>query len=108
VTQKFNPLSGNFDLVVDVFNVESQSGVFTAVSGKTYLVDTSGGVSTITLPALAPKAFVRVKDKGDANTNNITVNTPGAETIDGASSDIINSDFGSIVYVSDGVSWFKL
>lgn len=95
-------------VIADVFNITSSSGVFTAVVNNTHLVDTSGGVATITLPAAVTDTFVRIKDKGNANTNNITVNTPAAETIDGAASDVINSDYGSIVYVCDGTNWYKL
>lgn len=114
---KFNPFTGNFDEVkdisakieiTDIFNVTSSSGVFTAVVNTTHLITTSGGVATVTLPALATDTFVRIKDLGDANTNNITVGTPGAETIDGSATDVISSDYGSVVYICDGSGWFKL
>lgn len=95
-------------VIGDVFNITSSSGVFTAVANQTHLVDTSGGVATVTLPAASSGVFVRIKDKGDANTNNISVLTPGAETVDGAASDVIDSNFGSVVYVSDGTNWFLL
>ena len=108
VTSAIQTQLGTKAVIGDVFNITSSSGVFTATVNETHLVDTSGGVATITLPAAVTDTFVRIKDKGNANTNNITVNTPGAETIDGAASDVIDSDFGSIVYISDGTNWFKL
>lgn len=112
--QYINSLSSNAQTqldskleIADIFSTVSSSGVFTATANKTHLVDTSGGTATVTLPAVAADIFVRIKDKGNSNTNNITVNTPIAETIDGAASDIIDSDYGSIVYVCDGTNWWK-
>ena len=113
----FNPFTGNFDKVedisakieiTDVFSVNSISGVQSLAINESYVVDISGGVGTLTLPAPATDVFVRVKDNGNANTNNITINPNAAETIDGAASHVINSDYGSVVLVSDGTNWFIL
>jgi hypothetical protein len=62
----------------------------------------------LTLPAPALDIFVRVKDNGNSEANNITINPNAAETIDGASSYVINSNYGSVVLVSDGTHWFLL
>ena len=91
-----------------VFNVNSISTNTTAAVNNTYLVDTSGGAVTVTLPAAGLNVFVRVKDVGSANTNNITIATPGAETIDGSASAIMDSNFESKTYVSDGTNWYIL
>ena len=91
-----------------IFDITSSSGTFTATANATHLVSTAA-VATVTLPAAATDVFVRIKDStGNANSNNITVNTPGAETIDGAANDVIDSDYASVVYVSNGTNWFKL
>lgn len=105
---KFNPFTGSFDTVTDTYKQESVSGAFNAVNGKSYLVDTSGGVGTPTLPAPAPGAFVRIKDSGfNANTNNITVTRNAAEDIDGVTANyVMNSDGETKVFVSDGTDWF--
>lgn len=72
------------------------------------LVDVSGGVSAITLPTavgIIGKEFI-VKDwKGNAASNNITIGTTGGQTIDGASSKVISSNYGSVKFVSDGANW---
>ena len=108
---KFNPFTSNFDTVNDavvVYDVVSISSNTSAVNGKTYLVDTGTAV-TITLPAPAANAFVRIKDStGESNTNNITVNPNAAETIDGAASFTIDSDFAAKIFVSDGTNWSVL
>lgn len=47
-----------------------------------------------------------VKDgKGDANTNNITVNTSSSQTIDGAASVIINTSYGRTRLYFNGTQW---
>lgn len=107
---KFNPFTGNFDevsIAPDVFSVISSSGTFTATANSTHLVNTSGASSAVTLPAAATNRYVYIKDNGNANTNNITV-TPASGTVDGAASDVIDSDYEAVVYVSDGTNWYKL
>jgi hypothetical protein len=46
-----------------------------------------------------------IKDgKGDAATNNITV-TPAAGTIDGSSTAVINTNYGSMQLIYNGTQW---
>ena len=74
-------------------------------------VDTTGGVVTITLSTgmVVAGSVIIVKDEGgNAGTNNITVDTEGSETIDGAATDTISSNFGSQGYYNDGANWFKV
>jgi len=53
--------------------------------------------------------FIFVKDESDgAGTNNITIATEGAETIEGASTAVINTDGGSKVMYADGSNLFLL
>jgi hypothetical protein len=93
-----------------IFDVSSISTNTNAVSGATYLVDVSGGAVTVTLPAPAVDAFVRVKDSsGSANTNNITVARNGSESIDGVAGNFtLDSNYESAVFVSDGTDWWRL
>jgi hypothetical protein len=94
-------------VIEDVFKVASSSGTFTAVADTTHIVNTSSTDATVTLPAAAANRFVRIKDNGNANTNNILVN-PASGNIDGSSEDTRDSDYASVVYVSDGTDWYKL
>ncbi len=91
--------------ITEVFSVLSSSGTFTATSNSTHLVDTSGGAASITLPAVSLSRFVHIKDKGNAEANNITI-TPASGTIDGSASLVISSNYGSVMLVSDGTNWF--
>jgi len=90
-----------------IFNVSSTSGNFTATNGITYLIDTTTLTSTVTLPAPLANAFVRIKDStGNSSTNNITINPNAAETIDGAATQSLNSNYAALTLISDGTNWF--
>lgn len=64
---------------------------------------------TITLASATVTAgrVVIIKDvSGGAGTNNIAVVTEGAETIDGAASVVIDTNYGVVRLYSDGSNWF--
>ncbi len=90
-----------------VDNVSVSSNI--TLQNKTLnLVDTSAA-RTLTLPAVDALLFITVKDvTGSASTNNITINTPGAETIDGAASFALDSDYMGVDIISDGTNYFVL
>jgi hypothetical protein len=66
-------------------------------------VDSTGGARTVTLPlvsVLTQTMPIVIKDVGNlAATNNITIARSGADTIDGATSKVINTNRGYITVV---------
>jgi hypothetical protein len=65
---------------------------------------------TITLKQNDSRAgrIIIVKDEsGAAATNNITIATEGAETIDGAATQVITANYGVGRFYSDGTNWFS-
>ena len=93
---------GLFDKVY----VSAKSTAFTAAVGFTYLINTGTAV-TVTLPAASANAAKVFKDStGGAGTNTITINRAGTATIDGATSQTIESNFGSLKIICDGTNWF--
>ena len=69
----------------------------------------TGAVTSLTLPTAQTVAgrTIIIKDAGGlAGTNNITVDTEGAETIDGGATAVISSNYSSINLYSDGSNWF--
>ena len=64
---------------------------------------------TVTLPAASgmPNRILIVKDEsGAAATYNITLNVTAGGTIDGSSSKVISTNYGSIEIYSNGSQWF--
>ena len=86
-----------------------QTADFNAVSGLRYMVDTTGGQVTATLPA-TPSSGNTIEFTNGATsfaTNNLILNRNG-ETIDGAASDLtVSSDpvGGILTLIYDGSSW---
>ena len=72
----------------------------------TYTTTGAVAIDLKTAQAVAGRHIV-IKDGGGlAGTNNITVSTEGAETIDGAATAVISTNYNSINLYSDGANWF--
>lgn len=71
----------------------------------------NGAVTSLTLPTAQTVAgrTIIIKDAGgNASVNNITIDTEGAETIDGSATLVINGDYDSETLYSDGSNWFRI
>ncbi|MCH8224874.1 MAG: hypothetical protein IIC97_03290 [Chloroflexi bacterium] len=92
-------------------HVAVTAATYTAKAGDRFIGVNRAGTVTITLPTSQLRAgrLYTIKDEsGAAATNNITVATEGAETIDGSATDTINQDYGAKAYYSDGSNWFTV
>ena len=80
---------------------------YTAAYGQTLLVNSSGGAVTINLPAaVAGGSSIVVMDVGGAaNTNNITLDPNGAETISGEATVEIDQDYKGLTLYALAGSW---
>lgn len=71
-----------------------------------YLIVDTTATRSITLPlansVTAGRIYIVKDSDGQSNTNNITVNVAGSDTIDGETSQVLNSDYGSWTIVTDG------
>lgn len=109
------------DLVVDgnatlsgalANHYNSQSGTtYTIATNDFYVGMSNSGARTVTLCAAnaVPAGFrLIIKDEnGNALTNNVTINRAGADTIDGATTATIATNYGVLSLISDGNSkWF--
>ena len=97
-------------LVYSNTTVKTTSGNVTCINESQVVVKKdSGAATTVTLPAtLMTGQTVIVKDgKGDAATNNITIQPDGvtATTIDGASTYVINANYGAVALTWNGTEW---
>jgi hypothetical protein len=79
-------------------------------AGETIIgVTDTSAARTITMSTsdMKPGRILIVKDEsGAAGTNNITVDTQGAETVDGQDSVTITADYGVVRVYSNGSNWF--
>ena len=72
---------------------------------------TTAAVTSFTLPTAQAIAgrIISIKDAdGNASINNITIDTEGAETIDGAATLVMATDDQAVTLYSDGTNWFTL
>lgn len=112
-------IGGGANLVFLTGTIFNTSGVGRVVKRvtivTTYSVSTSDDVVlcngsaafTITLPAPATGRLLTIKDiSGSAGTKNITVSHNASETIDGATTQIISTNFGVLRLTSDGTNWY--
>lgn len=83
----------------------TKSDDYTAEPGEVVLVDASAAAVTITLPAPEDSARVVVK-KIDSSGNSVTVATPNTETIDGASSDSISTQWKGKAYSANAADYY--
>jgi hypothetical protein len=85
--------------------VTTQTATYSAGYGEIVLASNAGGM-TVNLPAPKANAKVTVVNTGAAGT--VTVDTPGAETINGAANVALATQFSKVTVVSDGTNWFEV
>lgn len=83
----------------------------TTIATSDYLValtsNTSAHTFTLPLASTMTDQEVVVKDQaGNAATFNLTIVRSGSNTIDGATSQVINTNYGKFTFYSDGTNWF--
>ena len=95
--------------------VRESNTLFTALLTAAYTVDredefilasTSGGGFTVTLPTAISSLDREYTVKLVSGSNNLTISTPGAETIDGGATHTLDFGGDSVVLVSDGSNYF--
>jgi hypothetical protein len=84
---------------------------YTALVTDHYIgVTSTASARTINLPAAATcgagKVFIVKDESGAAGTNNITLDCNASETIDGATTKVISTNYGSTRIMCDGSNWF--
>lgn len=87
--------------------VVTTSGAVTVASNDCVVVinKSVGAATAVSLPSIINGKLIVIKDgKGDANTNNITI----SGSIDGGSSYVINTAYGSISLVGYGSKYYVI
>lgn len=84
------------------------SGAGGADNATHYLVDSSGGGFTITLPAGSAGAIIRFTDASSTwHTDNVTLDGSGAETIDGDTALVLDVQGAWVQLMWDGSEWIS-
>lgn len=100
-----------FRQIATTLTVVAKTGAYTATTtDSVILCNTSGGAFAITLPNATTckgKTYTIKDSANSAAANNITVNTNGGN-IDGAATQIINTNYGIVTVISDGTNWFTI
>lgn len=91
-------------------NVVTKTASYVATSSDTVILcDATSGNITITLPpvaSLSGKIF-HIK-KLNSNSNSVTIDGDGSETIDGDLTQIITSQYDNVMIVCDGLAWYVI
>ena len=107
VTQSF--VDGLYSSIAPQNSFEIKTASFNTANAKRYMVDTTGGVVTATLPA-SPSAGDTIEFTNGAEnfaTNNLILDRNGSN-IDGAASDLTvssNPTGGMLALIYDGTTW---
>lgn len=92
--------------------IQSSAGNAVLAGNERYVEKTSitPGGDTVTLPATpSAKYIITIIDtSGSAGTDNITIDTAGAELINGAATAVINGDYDSLTLYSNGTDYFVI
>lgn len=89
-------------------NVASKTSAYTVLNAdEIVLADATGGAFAVTLPAASARRDQIVIKKTDSSANAVTVTRAGSDTIDGATTYALSTQYQSVTLVSDGTStWY--
>lgn len=80
---------------------------YTASVNEVVLMDATAGNKTVNLPAASTASGKEITvKKVDASGNTVTIDGDGSETIDGATTKVISSQWDSVTMVSNGTAWY--
>lgn len=104
---------GTFTVGLPLFNRRAVADAAIEVAATDQLVAATGVTAprAITLPLASTMAGQRVSVKdetGNANTHNLTVTRSGSDTIDGATTYVISTNYGFATFYSNGTNWFRI
>lgn len=102
----FQTMQANVQSLYDISTIDNTDSPYNAGSFECLLCDTSSGNITIDLNAAADDNQGMIIIKKTASANTVTIDANGAETIDGAATQVISTQWESITIISDGSAWF--
>ena len=102
-----DPVAGSLGATGEVDEKTAAYTVTTGDATKTIAVDATSGALTVTLPtaATATDGFEVTIKKTDSSVNAVTIDGNGAETIDGAATLLLTTQYRSATLRCDGSNW---
>ncbi len=92
-----------------VTHASPTSALMVTTSDDTVLCDATDGAFAVTLPIAAQVQFLKVSVKKiDASGHAVTLTASGSDTIDGAATVSLGTQYKSRTIQSDGVLWYVL
>jgi len=106
ITRELNRIASAIDYSQLYFPIRTITGAtYTLTQDDGFiLADATAAAITITLPKTVNEKTVAVK-KID-NVNNVTIQTGGSETIDGAATKVLSTQYDSVTLSCDGSNWW--
>jgi hypothetical protein len=94
------------------YNIHAKTATFTASGTENvFLCNATSGAITANLPSAAIGSISRIVftfKKTDSSGNAVTVDAASTETIDGATTYVLGSQYKSVTIMSDGTNWVVL
>ena len=90
--------------------VATVSTATTTSDPEVLFVDSTGGSFTVTLAsadAVSGNEIAVIDVGGSADSDPITIDTEGSESIDGGTSTVLDSAYGAVLLQSDGTNWYS-
>lgn len=89
----------------EVLSITEVSAVYTALTTDAIIICNSGVDFTLYLGAVAANEnrYYRIKN---VNTNTVTVDGSGAETIDGAATYALDAQYENLTLICNGTAWY--
>jgi hypothetical protein len=88
------------------YTVRTQTTTYTSRAGDVILADATGGAFTVTLPVATGVTVSITVKKIDASANAVTIDGNAAETIDGAATRLLSTQYEAVTLWSDGTNWW--
>jgi hypothetical protein len=94
------------DYVDGTSQAASSGPVTVAATDKVVPIDATSGAITVNLPPAASAKRLVTIVKVDSSVNLVTIDADGSETIDGATTRTLSTQWASVNLISDGTEWF--
>lgn len=113
----YNDIDTKYDCFLNSYALGALTTNITTVSANTtldgtyhvVLVNASGGNRTITLvDATKYRGIEYIIKKIDSSSNTVTIATQSSQTIDGQTSEVLDTQYQVVKVVSDGSNWYKI